>query len=287
MNKRDLCSNAATAALRLRLRAGVTLTQPVNPIDLAERMGVEVWFKRLPSLEGMLIIDEQPVVLLSSLRPPGRVMFTCAHELGHLTFGHEGHLDLMGSSEGMSESDDEKEFMADAFAGYLLMPKTLVQFAFSQRSINPITAKPLDVLNVAQWLGVGYTTLVHHLRWNLSLIHQEQHQYLLTYTPAQIREEQRLSIPEVPDLLADRHWQSRTIDLTVGQSILLDGVASLSGSCVRYSSHSDGAAIVNAIAPGMGHIESESGWAAYVRVQRMRYEGRSIFRFQEEVEDEH
>lgn len=287
MNKRELSSSAASAALRIRLRAGVTLTQPVNPIDLAERMGVAVWFKQLPSLEGMLIMEEQPAMLLSSLRPLGRTMFTCAHELGHLTFGHETHLDLTGSTEGATESDDEKEFLADAFAAYILMPKTLVQFAFSQRHVHLSTASPLDVLRVAQWLGVGYSTLVHHLYLRLFLINEGHRQQLLTYAPTQILADQQPGIPEVPDLIVDRHWQSRTIDLAVGQSILLDGAASLSGNCARYNAYSDGVVIIKATAPGMGHIESESGWSAYVRVSRVRYEGRSIFRFQEEVEDEH
>ena len=84
MNDRRLMARKATAAaLRTRRSVGYRLDQAVCVYDLAEKLGVEVRFLDLPSVEGMYLSTSSPTIIVSSLRPPGRRTFTCAHELGH------------------------------------------------------------------------------------------------------------------------------------------------------------------------------------------------------------
>ena len=74
-------------ALRVRTRAGLGLEEAVCVYDLAEHLGIEVRFTDIPSMEGMYYLASEPSIILSSLRPPGRRVFTCAHELGHHSNG--------------------------------------------------------------------------------------------------------------------------------------------------------------------------------------------------------
>ena len=82
-NRRAIARQAMAAALRTRLSVGYGLDHAVCVYDLAEKLGVEVRFLDLPSMEGMYSSASGPTIIVSSLRPPGRRAFTCAHELGH------------------------------------------------------------------------------------------------------------------------------------------------------------------------------------------------------------
>src|SRR5947209_14102365 len=83
---------AMSAALQLRQSEGFGLWAPVCPYDLAEKLGIEVRFIDLPSMEGMYCKNPNPIILVSSLRPAGRQGFNCAHELGHHVFKHGTHV---------------------------------------------------------------------------------------------------------------------------------------------------------------------------------------------------
>ncbi len=50
------------------------------------------------------------------------------------------------------------------------MPKRAVLTGFLSLNTKPETATPFEFFQVASWLGVGYSTLVQHTRWTLSLI---------------------------------------------------------------------------------------------------------------------
>ena len=120
--RKRMVQGAFAAALKMRKNAGYRLDEAICVYDLAERLGIEVRFTDIPSMEGMLYCNPDPVIILSSLRPMGRRSFTCAHELGHFNYGHGTVVDdLVGKSH--KTSFDSKEFIADCFAGALLMPK--------------------------------------------------------------------------------------------------------------------------------------------------------------------
>lgn len=287
MSRKDLASKAAAEALRVRLRAGLGLTDPASPIDIVERLGVQVWFQQLPSAEGMLIRAPHPVILLSSLRPAGRIGFTCAHELGHFWFEHPGQVDVVDDGPVLKEESDD-EYQANMFAAYLLMPKTLVQNGFVRRGTTPESAAPLSVLAIAHWLGVGYSTLVHHLRFNLNLISDSRRLELLRHSPKDLVGPllgQHRSTTKAA-VVVDREWRARPVDIEVGDVIILDHPAAASGTCLGLEPLQSGKSLVVGVRPGTGHLESGSGWSTYVRVRRSHFEGRSIFRHLEEPEDE-
>lgn len=285
MPRKNLARTAAFEALRVRQRVGLALTDPASPIDIAEKLGLQVWFQRLPSLEGMLIRAPHPMILLSSLRPAGRISFTCAHELAHYWFNHDGHVDTVDSAPVLREDSDD-EYQANAFAGCLLMPKTTVQFAFAQRDAKAECAEPLTILAIAHWLGVGYSTLVHHLRIYLGLITQERAQVLLNSGPKEIvRAFAGDTAPRTAVVMVDRAWRSRPVDLEVGDVMVLDDPITASGASIKIKEKRGSKVIAVAVKPGTGHLDGGLGWAAYVRVRRSRFEGRSIFRYMEETDD--
>ncbi len=286
MSRKTLAGKAVAEALRARQRVGLALTDPANAIDLAEKLGIQVWFQALPSAEGVLIRAPHPIIQLSSLRPAGRMNFTCAHELAHYWFNHPGHIGAADNGPVLRENNDD-EYQANMFAAYLLMPKTTVQFGFAQRGAKPDSASPLTVLTIATWLGVGYTTLIYHLRFNLGLITEERARVLLRWGPKDIVSDivgERT--PGTAVFVVDRAWRARAVDIEVGDIVVLDAPITVSGACVRLDGGDDSQVIVVAVQPGTGHLDGSGGWATYVRVRRSRFEGRSIFRHLEETDDE-
>ncbi len=154
--KRTLSLEAARQALRVRQRFGRDSNQAIEPIDLAERMGVEVLFVEVGSMEGMYLSDCGGSILLPSERPAGRQAFSCGHELGHHVLGHGTRLDALMIEDGGSDIQDE-EWLANMFAAFLLMPASAVRRGFRERGWAPTSASPIQILRVAHWLGVGYS----------------------------------------------------------------------------------------------------------------------------------
>jgi len=91
--RKKLAADAVSRALSLRKKLGVSFEESVSPIDAAEQLSIDVRFVDLPSMEGIYVADNEPKIVLSSLRPSGRRSFTCAHELGHHMFGHGDRFD--------------------------------------------------------------------------------------------------------------------------------------------------------------------------------------------------
>ena len=120
-DRRAMVRQAMAAALRTRLSVGYGLDHAVCVYDLAEKLGVEVRFLDLPSMEGMYSSASSPTIIVSSLRPPGRRAFTCAHELGHHNRSDGVKIHELAEQRD-KPSFDSKEFMADCFAGALLSP---------------------------------------------------------------------------------------------------------------------------------------------------------------------
>ena len=268
----NLARAAVSGALRLRHRAGVALTDPASPIDIAERIGVQVSFLRTPSMEGMFIQAPHPQVILSSMRPTGRINFTCAHELGHHWFGHEAHVDLASTDEPLLLADEEDEFQANSFASALLMPKTTVQHGFVARGADPRLASPRLFLAVAHWLGVGYATLVHHSHRVLHLIDSARAKVLLKETPKKIVEPELESAPTGSTFVVDRAWKSRPLDMQVGDLAIVDGELRISGACVRVHSKLDERTVIEAVSPGTGHLDLNPASVPSSTARRRRME---------------
>lgn len=278
--------SASTSSLRARAEVHAKPWDAIDVFDLANTLGVEVRFVKIPSMEGMYLRQESPVILIASQRPPGRQRYTCAHELGHHIFKDGSRIDELLDATDSRDQRSIEEVRAEMFAGLLLMPKTAVHRGFAVRNIDIERATAVDVFRVACWLGVGYTTLLKHLKYALHIIAEDRYAELLCHSPKSIRTALLGRATGGDLIIADEQWDGRSIDVRVGDRLLLPEFTTLEGrSCVEEPD-SEHRVLFKAVAPGIGRFESRTGWSAFVRVSRENYEGRSMFRHLEEVEDD-
>ena len=64
---KKMAKGAFAAALRTRRDAGYGLDEAICVFDLAEQLGIEVRFTDIPSMEGMLYCNPEPVIIVTSL----------------------------------------------------------------------------------------------------------------------------------------------------------------------------------------------------------------------------
>ncbi len=285
MDRRTIARQVTAEALRMRKKVGYTFDGPICVYDLAQRLGIEVRFLDIPSMEGMYHSASEPTIILSSLRPPGRRVFTCAHELGHHSRGDGIHVDQL-VEQWQRPKFDPKELAADCFAGALLMPKMAVERAFAIRQWTIRECTPGQVYVLSNYFGVGYTTLVHHMRSALLLLSDARAVALLKIQP---RKAQALALGwEIPETVwvVDAHWTGRPIDVEAEDLIFVYGSPTSEGSCVEGVLDTEVGRLLRARQPGIGRLEDRSGWSAFIRVSRRGFVGRNIYRHQEEADNE-
>lgn len=276
--KRTLSLEAARRALRVRQGFGCGPAQALEPVDLAERIGVQVLFVDVGSMEGMYLSDSGGTILLPSERPSGRLAFSCGHELGHHVFGHGTRLDTLMMEERESHIRDE-EWLANMFAAFLLMPASAVRRGFRERGWNLQSPDPIRILRVAQWLGVGYSTLVNQMTLSLGLLSRAQSAPLLKASPRDLCGE-FLGRECTADLtIADDRWTDRAVDLRTGGQLALPMGSKVEGSVLRLRDGCGEVNVFEAVEPGNGRVLFQSGRALFVRVARRSYSGRARFRF--------
>jgi Zn-dependent peptidase ImmA (M78 family) len=290
----ELARQALRAAIRVRIQLDVPPTKALCIYDAAEGLGVEVRFVDIPSMEGMYVrnsgSNSQPIILVSALRPAGRQATTTAHELGHHAFGHGTRIDqyIAGADEQREENTlDSDEIIANMFAGFFLMPKAAVEHGFAARACAPVSATPRQVFAVACWLGVGYGTLIHHMRSSLGMLSAGEAKALLSIQPKRIRQEILGAATSSDCFLVDHTWTGRPLDLQIGDAALVAAGVEIESSCLTLGQRAtpDGLQVVESVATGLGRLVG-STWATFVRVRPRGFVGRSIFRHLESAEDE-
>lgn len=285
--QKQLARNAEEAALKMRRSAKISLWAPACVYDLAEHLGIEVIFTDIPSMEGMYRKTDSPLILVSSHRPPGRQAFNCAHELGHHAFKHGFCIDEIINQARSQKSFDPREFLADCFAGFLLMPKSAVSRAFTIRGWDMQSCIPLQYYTIAGWFGVGYGTLISHMSNTLRLIPASSAKELLKLSPKQIRSGHLGTDMSENLVIVDAYWSEQAIDIQVGDLIQLPADVVSEGNYVCFYKQSEHGSLFCGAAPGLGRFyQPSTGWAAYVRVSRRGYAGRSIFRHLEDPDYE-
>jgi Zn-dependent peptidase ImmA (M78 family) len=284
--RRRLALRASSMALRIRQQYGIALDQPCCVYDLAEKMGVEVRFAELPSAEGVYS-PGKPVAIVSSLRPPGRQAFTCAHELGHHAYGHGEQFDELIEDRGKRRRYDPKEFEADCFASALLMPKTALLKGLALRRWSPKNISAAQMYALASWLGVGYATLIGNMQWGMNLLEPNQAAALEKLKGPQIRESIIGCKCKEHLIVADEAWSGRPIDAHAGDVLLLPSDAVIEGDVVESIDSDQKRLLARAVRPGIGRaLVRNTSWAQYIRVSRKQFTGLARFRYLEEVEDE-
>jgi hypothetical protein len=285
--QKDLARIALDAALSVRHSLNIKISEPICVYDAADRLGIEVRFIDIPSLEAMYQRTPDPIILISSLRSMGRQTFSCAHEIGHHIFDHGVRVDEMQNKSLKQSPKTPEERLADLFAGFLLMPKFTVTRAFIARGWNVQLCTPLQVYTVAGWLGVGYTTLISHLQLSLNLITPSHAAELLKFTPKSIRVTLLGRNSGEGLTIVDEHWSGRAIDIQKDDLILLPNGINSEGKCIELLNADEKISLYRAVAPGHGRfLDPNTTWAAYVRVSRRSYVGRSIFRHLEDPDDD-
>jgi Zn-dependent peptidase ImmA (M78 family) len=286
INKKLLATEAMAKALRLRKRIGVALNESVSAFDAASVIGIDVRFVDIPSMEGMYVAGNSPTIMLSSLRPQGRRNFTCAHEIGHHEYGHGEQFDELVIDKSNARNDDPCEFSADCFAGYFLMPKATIENGLVRRGFSYSDLTPIQTYMMASWLGVGYSTLINHLRFSLGTMTRYKADSLQQHVPRDIRHE-ILGQQTTSNLhIADTNWVGRAIDCEKNDYLIVPPGTTLEGDhCIALDLLKNGL-LLQATTPGISRVTNlNSGWASFVRVAPSNYTGRSCYRFEEEVSE--
>jgi hypothetical protein len=279
IDRRSLARQALRSALETRRKASEAKSDPICVYDLAERLGVEVKFCLGNSFGGGYAKASE-TVLVPALRPAGRQAFTCGHELGHWHFGHGNRLDELSESE-IGGSDDPDEQLANLYAGYLLMPVWAVESVSMLRGLTISQLAPVQMYAIACQLGVGYETLIHHLRGSLQLLSYQHAQDLLKTTPKSLRYDVLGDDRLRHMVIVDACWRKLAIDLQVGDVAVIAHTVQLSGPNAVIVDHCQFGTVVEARTPGVMMAQG-GNWAASIRVRRKDFHGRSIYRHMED-----
>jgi Zn-dependent peptidase ImmA (M78 family) len=285
MTRSQLAYDAMQESVNARQRANLDLWSPVSVFDVTQQLGVKVRFVAYPSMEGLYQRAPKPCIIVSSLRPLGRRAFTCAHELGHHVYGHGATVDEL-RNEGDAAKTDE-EFLADTFAGFLLMPTLGLRRAFASRGWKLETASPHQLYVIACEFGVGYATLIKHLAFGIQELSWSRASTLLKATPQTIRAQIVGEISPKPLVCIDKHLSASTVDVEVNSELLLPASFVSEGTCIERIKEVGGQILYRAVKPGIGRIVDREGRAAaFVRVAREAYVGWAKYRHLEDEGDE-
>lgn len=284
IRRTQLAKQALEKSLEVREEYGYDFRSPLCVYELADRAGVKVQFVNDVSMEGVYAALAKPTVLLSSLRPLTRRAFTCGHELGHHVFGHGSTIDEL-RDDVESTTFLPHEFLADTFAGFLLLPAQAVKRAFSTRGLAATTATPEQIYQVASSFGVGYETIIGHLHYSLRYITGTRADVLRRSKLPKIRERILGFATKCPLVVADQHHALGTLDAEVGTLVLLPSGAATDSAHIAPFKDTPNGTVFRAIRPGLARVSIPGrDWGVVVRISRKHYAGLAKYRHLEETE---
>lgn len=259
------------------------MTAPIDVFDAAKSLGIRVIFSEFKTIEGVYRKGNPADIVITSLRPSGRQVFTCGHEIGHHVFGHGSKLgEILDWG-----SDLEEEFLANCFSGYLIMPPTALNHNFTVRGWTSSNPTPEQIFIVAGALGVGYTSLIDHMTFALRILRLDTAKALKRVTPKSIREKILGAPVNENVIVVDKHWQSqfKAVDVEVGDYLLLPTGTIAEGSVLEHWDTTNRYEIYRANCPGRGRImNSVLSWSSFVRVSRVNYVGQARHRYKPDEE---
>lgn len=267
---------AIKKASQIRTRLKLDIFEPINIFDACDALEVSVRFIGV-SMEGMYVSvadASSPVILLSSLRPLPRRIFTCAHELGHHVFKHGSKVDGLTDHNAEAARYDAEEYLVDIFAGALLMPVAGVEREFRKRRWEPHNSNPAQFYIIASVFGTGYSTMIKHCKAN-KLINETKAAELLRQSPAKLLRGFVGSMHEISYFkIVDNHTILNTIDLEVGNYLFLPSEVNLEGDHLCKLKSTEIGDMFIAKRPGIGRaVSSANGSGSFIRVQNTGYIG--------------
>ncbi len=290
LNRRALATQAMQTAAATRAKAKLDQVSPICIYGLCETLGVAVRFNNI-NMEGMYQRGLPPRIHLSARRPLPRRAYNCAHELGHHVFGHGSSIDELREDAKAQPWEDPKEFLADTFAGFILMPIIGLRRAFSVRGWTPETATPAQIFTIACEFGVGYSTLLTHLSAGVNMLSRGRAAAMQRFTPKALRMDILGAPTPEPLIVADRHRTAPTLDSEVRTLLLLPSGAEVAGSGLAFERDLSAGRLFRALKPGIFQA-SVGDWAVFVRVAPVQknepygYVGLAQYRHLEEDPDE-
>lgn len=163
MARRDAILEGAQAAARIhdQLRIRQNVEASGGAIDVFGAMltlNVALLFRPLEGLLGACLPGPNPGVIISTQRPLRIQRFTGAHELGHVTLGHQAILDgeeILGRA--WVKGRDDIELAADSFAAEFLLPRWLLQIHARRQGWNKESmADPHTAYQLSLRVGASY-----------------------------------------------------------------------------------------------------------------------------------
>ncbi|MCP4806703.1 MAG: ImmA/IrrE family metallo-endopeptidase [Proteobacteria bacterium] len=258
------------------------MTGPICIWDVVQdsRLGLSTVLMACASMEGLYSHPER-MIIVTSLRPPGRRAFSCAHELGHAIFAHGTRVDQLG--ERPEEHSDPDEFIADSFADSFLMPSVTVRASLARRSLDPARLTPEDAYELANAYGVGFTTMVGYLAATLRVLPWRRAQELRRIRPKAIQQGLLPALtPRRRVISVSAAWERATVDAEVGDYICFRGKLRLPAGNVAVAVSGTAAL---ATRPGSVGLDA-GGQGLLLRVQRRGFAGRVEHRHKTDPEFE-
>jgi Zn-dependent peptidase ImmA (M78 family) len=285
-NRRVLATRAMQAAITTRAKAKLDQHGPICIYGLCEMLSVVVRFNDI-NMEGMYQRGAPPRIHLSARRPLARRAYNCAHELGHHVFGHGSSIDELREDAKDHPWEDPKEFLADTFAGFALMPIIGLRRAFASRGWTAETATAGQVFTVACDFGVGYGTLLTHLSAGVNMISRSRATALQRVTPRALRADILGALAREPLIVADRHRTRPTLDAEVNTLLLLPSGTEVSSDSLAHEHDLVSGRLFRAVHPGIVQACADSGaWTVFVRIAPEAYVGLAQYRHLEDDPDE-
>lgn len=251
----------------------------ICPFNLAEAMGFDVRFVKIPSFEGMYLADEG-MILVAAERPEGRKRFTCAHEIGHHVLGHGTVIDEIIESG----SDKEIEKEADFFASMLLMPSSAVKRAAGAIGLDLSSPAPADLYILSRYLGTSYAGLLTQIHFNLKSISGHAYRSLKDVSVKSIKNSIYAGHGGGEIFVVGDWWKDKSIDMVVGDHIVSREPLEIEGETVADKVIEADRYVLVAKKPGIAKITNANGWCSFVRVSRKGYAGMNQYRHEEEAE---
>jgi len=285
-NRRALATQAMQAAITTRAKAKLDQHSPICIYGLCHTLGLTVRFNNI-NMEGMYQRGSPSRIHLSARRPLPRRAYNCAHELGHHVFGQGSSIDGLREDAKDNPWEDPKEFLADTFAGFTLMPITGLRRAFAIRGWIPETATATQMFMIACDFGVGYSTLLTHLSVSVDMISRARAATLQRATPKALRATILGALTPEPLIIADRHRAGPTLDAEVRTLLLLPPGTETTGDVLAFERDVEGGRLFRAIRPGIVQASVDaSAWAIFVRIAPEAYVGLAQYRHLEDDPDE-
>jgi len=144
-------------------------TPPVNPRDVAHKLGVQVFDWDFPDeISGIYVSNGLTACIgVNDHHPHKRQRFTIAHELGHLVYAEDQDLfvdftNAEFATQVTESKQQEKETRANQFAADLLMPKEWIRQDVGQGPLDvTVLAKRYEVSEQSLWFRLINLKLVH------------------------------------------------------------------------------------------------------------------------------